>query len=141
MKLNKLFLGICLFCFVIFTLSCSMVKDSKAAEPAVEKFHAQFNEKQFSEIYNDSGSMMKDSTTEKELVEFLSAIHRKLGAYNSSTATNWHDNSGPLTSLVTLTYDTDFSDGKGSEQFLISVKGDMVKLEGYNINSTDLILK
>ena len=118
-----------------------MMKDSKAAEPAVEKFHTQFNAKEFSAIYNDAGNQMKGTATEKELTDFLEAVHRKLGPYKSSKAVRWHVNTGPLTSIVTLDYDTEFSDGKGIEQFVISVSGKTAKLEGYHINSADLITK
>jgi hypothetical protein len=130
-----------MFLFLILTASCSMVKDSKAAEPAVEKFHTQFNTKEFADIYEHSGDMMKDAATQKELTDLLDAVYRKLGTYQSSKSVSWHVNSGPLTSLVTLVYDTQFSDGKGTEQFVISVKGEDAKLEGYNINSVDLIIK
>lgn len=126
---------------LILVNSCSMVKDSRAAEPAVEKFHSQFNAKEFSDIYQQAGDEMKGAATEKELTDLLDAVYRKLGTYQSSKSVSWHVNSGPLTSLVTLVYDTEFSDGKGTEQFVISVNGETVKLEGYNIQSMDLIVK
>ena len=46
-----------------------------------------------------------------------------------------------MSTMVTLSYDTEFSDGKASETFIVSVSGDTAKLEGYNINSADLITK
>ena len=139
--MNKFNLGICCFVQLLLCLSCSMMKDSKAAEPAVEKFHAQFNDKAFTTIYNESGDQMKGAATEKQLTDLLDAVYRKLGTYKSSKVVNWHVNSGPMTSIVTLVYETEFSGGKGTEQFVISVKGDTSKLEGYNINSADLITK
>src|SRR5687768_5438505 len=139
--MNKINLCICTVLLLFLTISCSMMKDSKAAEPAVEKFHTQFNAKEFSAIYNDAGNQMKGTTTEKELTDFLEAVDRKLGPYKSSKAVRWHVNTGPLSSIVTLDYDTEFSDGKGIEQFVISVSGKTAKLEGYHINSADLITK
>ena len=139
--MNKLNFGLCCAVLFFLSLSCSMMKDSKSAEPAVEKFHTQFNAKEFAEIYRDSGDLMKGATTEKELTDLFDAVYRKLGTYKSSKSLSWHVNTGPMTSIVTLVYDTEFSDGKGKEQFVISVSGDTVKLEGYNINSSDLITK
>lgn len=138
---NKINLILCGLLLLSFSIGCSMVKDSKAAEPAVQKFHEQFNAGKFAEIYAESGQMMKDSATEQQLTELFDAVRRKLGTYKSSTAVNWHVNSGPLSSHVTLVYDTEFSEGKGREQFLFSVKGSDVRLEGYHINSNDLITK
>ena len=139
--MNKANLYICGALLIFLTISCSMMKDSKAAEPVVEKFHTQFNAKQFNEIYSDSGDQMKDAATEKQLVDLLDAVYRKLGTYKSSKTVSWHVNSGPLTSMVTIVCDTEFSDGKGTEQFVVSVSGDTAKLEGYNISSNDLITK
>jgi hypothetical protein len=139
--MNKFNLCVYTLLLLFLTISCSMMKDSKAAEPAVEKFHNQFNAKEFSAIYNQAGDQMKVSATEKQLTDLLDAVYRKLGPYKSSKAVSWHVNAGPLTSMVTLVYDTEFSEGKGTEQFVISVSGDTTKLEGYHINSADLITK
>jgi signal-transduction protein with cAMP-binding, CBS, and nucleotidyltransferase domain len=139
--MNKFNLCVYTLLLLFLTISCSMMKDSKAAEPAVEKFHNQFNAKEFSAIYNQAGDQMKVSATEKQLTDLLDAVYRKLGPYKSSKAVSWRVNAGPLTSMVTLVYDTEFSEGKGTEQFVISVSGDTTKLEGYHINSADLITK
>ncbi|MFN0139760.1 MAG: NTF2-like N-terminal transpeptidase domain-containing protein [Pyrinomonadaceae bacterium] len=139
--MNKTNLVICCLILGAIGSSCSMMKDSKAAEPAVEKFHRQFNAKDFKNIYAESGDLMKKSTDEKKFVEFLDAIYRKLGTHQKSKAAGWHVNTGPLSSHVTLTYESEFSDGKAAEEFLISVSGDEVRLEGYHINSPDLIIK
>ena len=139
--MRKLNLPICIGLLLFVALGCSMMKDSKTAEPAVEKFHTQFNAKQFSEIYNGSGDSMKGATTEKQLTDLLDGVYRKLGTYKNSTATSWHVNTTPSSTMVTLSYDTEFSDGKASETFVVSVSGDTAKLEGYNINSNDLITK
>ena len=135
----KIKLLLCVACLFFLASSCSMVKDSKTAEPAVERFHAQFNAKEFAAIYQDAGAEMKSVATEKELTDLLDAVYRKLGTYQRSEPVSWHVDTGPLTSMVTLVYNTDFSDGKGTEQFNISVKGNTAKLEGYHINSNDLI--
>ncbi|MFT3743291.1 MAG: hypothetical protein QM785_03250 [Pyrinomonadaceae bacterium] len=139
--MTKIALSIGVVYILLFQTSCSMVKDSRAAEPAVAKFHEQFNQRDFAGIYRDSGEGMKGAASEKELTDFLDAVYRKLGTHQKSSTVSWYVNVGPLSSMVTLVYDTEFSDGKGSEQFVISVRGDTAKLEGYNINSPDLILK
>lgn len=118
-----------------------MMKDSKIAEPAVENFHNQFNAKAFADIYGQAGDEMKAAATEKQLTDLLDAVYRKLGTYKSSKEQSFHVNTGPLSSVVTLVYETEFSDGKATEQFVFSVRGETAKLEGYNINSPDLITK
>ena len=141
MKRKTLTLTLSCVFLLLLGASCSMVKDSKTAEPAVEKFHQQFKAGDFAQIYADAGDQMKAAATEKQLTDLLDAVHRKLGTYQSSNAVSWNVQAGPLTSMVSLVYETQFSDGKATEQFVISVRGDTAKLEGYNINSPDLITK
>ena len=43
--------------------------------------------------------------------------------------------------MVTLNYDTDFSEGKGTEQFVFHVTGDKALLYSYNVNSPLLITR
>ncbi len=42
---------------------------------------------------------------------------------------------------VTLTYDVEYSEGKGTEQFIFQVRGDKALLFNYNVNSPLLITK
>jgi hypothetical protein len=138
-KTNLLLTGII---FLFLTLGCtSMMKGKGAAEPAVAKFHQQFNDKQFTEIYAQSGSKLKDVTTEQELLELFDAIHRKLGTVKDAKATSWNVNSTTGGTFVNVTYDTEFTDGKGAEQFVFELDGDKAILVSYHINSKELITK
>jgi hypothetical protein len=123
-------------------LGCStMMKGKNAAEPAVAKFHQQFNDKQFAAMYAESSQKMKDAATEQELTELLDAVHRKLGAVKDSKSTGWHVNTTTDGTFVTVTYDTTFTDGAGSEQFIFEMDGDKATLVNYHINSKELITK
>jgi hypothetical protein len=113
-----------------------------AAEPAVIKFHQQFNEKQFAQIYAESSDKMKEAASEKELVDLLEAVHRKLGTVKDAKSTSWYVNTTPLGTMVTLTYEIEFSqDAKGTEQFIYEVSGETATLVNYNINSPQLVTR
>jgi len=105
-----------------------MLKNKDIADPSVEPFHSQFNAKQFSEIYDQADEEFKKSVTKEELTELLTAVHRKLGTVVKSSKTSWHVNSTPFGSTVSLSYDVEFSEGKGTEQFVYSVRGDKASL-------------
>lgn len=141
MTINKINLALSLGILAFLVLGCSMVKDTKAVDPAIEKFHTQYNAKQLKEIYEQSGDRMKDVATEKDLIELLEAMHRKLGNFKTGKSVSWHVNSGPLSRQVTIGYESEFSDGNGTETFIFSVAGEVVKLEGYHINSKEFLLK
>ena len=139
---NKLNLTIACIVLAFVALGCtSMMKGKGAAEPAVAKFHQQFNDKQFTQIYAESSSKLKEITTEQELIELFDAIHRKLGTVKDAKATGWNVNSTPGGTFVNMTYDTEFTDGKGAEQFVFEMDGDKAILVSYHINSKELITK
>lgn len=126
---------------IFAALGCSSADAMKKAGPAADLFHQQFNAKQYTEIYEKADDEFKKVVTQEKLNELLDAVHRKLGNFQQAKQTGWYFNTTPLGTVVTLTYDVDFSDGKGTEQFIYKVNGDAVKLLNYNINSPDFITK
>jgi len=78
---------------------------------------------------------------EKEFVDLLEAIHRKLGLIQNSTQSGWRFNSYNMQDFMALTYETQFAQGKGSESFTFLVEGEQAKLVNYNINSKEMMLK
>jgi hypothetical protein len=118
-----------------------MMKGKGAAEAAVATFHQQFNDKQFTQIYAESNDKFKGATTEQELVELLDAVHRKLGTVKDAKSTGWRVNSTTDGTFVYATYDTEFTEAKGDEQFIFQMDGDKAILAGYHINSNALITK
>lgn len=138
-KINLLIIGI-IFFFV--TISCtSMMKGKQLAEPAIENFHAQFNAKQFGEIYNQADDEFKKSVSEKEFLEFLEAVHRKLGTVTKSTPMGLNVNTTTSGTFTAVTCEVEFSDGKGTEQFVFRIADDKAFLYNYNVNSPLLITR
>ncbi len=138
-KINSLIIGAV---FLVLTISCSSImKGKELAEPAVGNFHAQFNAEKYSEIYNQADDEFKKAVTEKDWTELLSAVHRKLGTVNKSDSTGWHVNTTPSGTIATVTYDVEFNEGKGTEQFVFHITDDKALLYNYNINSPLLITK
>jgi hypothetical protein len=126
---------------IFSTLSCSMSKDRGTAQKAVETFHGQFNQERYHDIFAEAGEEFKKVTSEEELATFLSAVHRKLGKVKSSDPMGWHVNYTPSGTVVTLGYNSEFDEGKATEQFIWRVSGDKATLLRYDINSPTLITK
>jgi subtilase family serine protease len=59
----------------------------------------------------------------------------------NSNETAWHVNATSAGTMVSLAYEVEFSEGKGSEQFVFKVTGDKALLFNYNVNSPLLITK
>ncbi len=121
--------------------SCSLTKGKEMGERAVDQFHNQFNAGQYYEIYGQSDEGFRKSTSEADTVALFEAVHRKLGTVKNANQTNWYVNATPTGTVITLTYDVQYSEGKGTEQFVFQVRGDKALLFNYNVNSPLLITK
>jgi hypothetical protein len=121
--------------------SCSFAKGKEIAETGVRHFHDQYNSEQFHEIYVQADDGFKQAVTEAEFTELLEAVHRKLGTVKESKPAGWGVNATPTGTIATLSYEVEFSDGKGVEEFVFHVSGDKALLYHYNINSPTLITK
>jgi Protein of unknown function (DUF4019) len=134
-------------CFVLL-VSCALAacgassKNVQLAHNAVGMFHAQLDTEQYSSIYAAADEKFHVATSEGEFVKLLQAIHNKLGTVRESklrnTGTAWFSGQG---ATVTLVYETKFSDGTGTEQFVYHIKDNQAMLYGYHINSNDLVSK
>jgi hypothetical protein len=121
--------------------ACSLAKGRGSAEAAVVRFHDQFNAAQYHDIYSETDAEFKKVASENEFVTLLEAVHRKLGTVNGSQQSGWGVNTTPMGTVATLNYDVDFSEGKGSEQFVFHISGNKATLYRYNVNSPLLITK
>ncbi|HZS48255.1 MAG TPA: hypothetical protein VFC63_24510 [Blastocatellia bacterium] len=139
-KLTKV-VAILFAALVLMTSSCSFKEAKDVSERAVSDFHDKFNAGQYHEIYAQSDSRFRTETNEPDLVTFFEAIHRKLGAFKSSSASGFFVNATTFGTQVTLTYETDFSEGKATERFDYAVSSGKALLIGYHINSPLLIIK
>jgi hypothetical protein len=128
--------------FLVMTLGCStMMKGTKLADPAVAKFHQQFNDKQFAQIYAESSRQFKDAVTEKEWVDLLEKVYGKLGAFKKTESTNFSVNTTNEGDVLKVNYNTEFAGAKGTEEFTFLVDGDKVSLFHYGVESDALKAK
>jgi hypothetical protein len=118
-----------------------MLKGKQAGENAIAEFHKLYNEGKLVEIYAATTADFKKATTEKQLVDLLAAIQRKLGKVKESTNAGFNVNTFNLTTRIVLNQQTTFEQGSGTEVFTFEMNGDNAVLLGYNINSNDLITK
>lgn len=79
--------------------------------------------------------------SEADFVSLLEALRRKLGTVKQAEQAGWHVNATPIGTMVTLGYNVEFSEGKGTEQFVFRISGDKAMLYNYNVNSPLLITK
>ena len=126
---------------VLILTGCSKMFAAKdAADKSVADFHRQLNQARHADIYRVSHANMKAATTEKDFVQLLGAVHRKLGKVTDTSCTGVNIQSHNLVTTVTLQQDTKFERGAGKESFTFQMAGTNAVLVGYNISSKELII-
>ena len=118
-----------------------MFKGKQAAEQGVAEFHKMYNEGKVAQIYAAGHSKLKSATPEKDFLELLGAVQRKLGKVTQTTTVGFNVATFNFTTTVNLTQNTTFEQGTGVEAFAFEMAGGKAVLVGYHINSKDLILK
>jgi hypothetical protein len=126
---------------VVAVSACSLAKGKGIGERAVSQIHNQFNAGQYHEIYAQSDEGFRKGSSEADTVAMFDAVRRKLGSVKNSNQVGWHVNATPMGTIVTLVYEVEFSEGKGTEQFVFRVVGDKALLFNYNVNSPLLITR
>ena len=135
--MRQAFLG---FLLLIVLSGCSAKEDIAKAEAAIADFHDKMNNADFDSIYTGAGPQMQSASTQVDLVKLLTAIHRKLGAFQSGKTAGWNVNVTTGGEFVTLKYSSTYEQGDADENFVFSVQDGKALLSGYHINSTALIL-
>lgn len=125
----------------MFVACASLTKGKAAAESAANRFHQQINAEKYGEIYTQADDKFRSVVKEAESKALFEAIHRKLGNVKNATLSNWRVNATTGGTFVSLAYDTEFTEGRGMEQFDFLVSGERASLINYNINSPLLITK
>jgi hypothetical protein len=124
---------------VSIVAGCGFTKGKEVATKAVDKFHQQFNDSKFTEIYSATTPAFKTAGKEADFMKFIQAVRRKLGAFKSSTSSGWSANATTSGTFMTLTFKSDFEQGSAVETFTFVVSGASATLQGYNVNSPKLI--
>jgi len=136
---RSIFLPIVIFLAV---LGCpDTIKGKSVAEPKIAVFHDRFNAGQYEEIYSEAAEEFQKAAPKEKVLALFSAMDRKLGKVKSFSMKTWKVNTFNLVTTVILVTDTQFEQGSGVETFTFRVSGDKATLLGYNINSTDMLIR
>ncbi|MEI7685076.1 MAG: hypothetical protein WCL32_08620 [Planctomycetota bacterium] len=139
MKTISLFLVLSI---ALFASGCGgMLKGKGAAEQSVAEFHQLYNDGKLAEIYSTGHSKLRGATTEKDFLEIVGVMQRKLGKVTQTSNAGFNVRTINFTTTVVLNQSTTFEQGAGTETFTFQMEGDKAALVSYNINSKDLILK
>ncbi len=120
---------------------CSFAEESDRGERAVARFHQLFAASRYADIYVDTTENFREAATEAEFVEFLAAVRRKLGNVRACERTGLEVNWDGDGTSIWLSYETAYELGIATEQFVWVMDGEKARLDGYQIDSRELILR
>ncbi|MGN6278269.1 MAG: DUF4019 domain-containing protein [Sphingomonas sp.] len=120
--------------------ACSPKADARVADGAIADFHQKLDAGQFGAIYAMADPSLKASTTNESLTRLLSAVHRKLGAFDKGHAVGWSDSQTIKGHFLSVKYAAQYARGEAAENFVYRIDDDRAVLNGYYVTSDALIL-
>ncbi|MCJ2177056.1 DUF4019 domain-containing protein [Novosphingobium album (ex Hu et al. 2023)] len=118
-----------------------MKQSFQDASAEVGQFHAALDAGQWQGLWTNGDPELHKATTRDRFGKLLDAVHRKLGTVRGSKQVGWNAEATTGGTFLTLTMQTTFEKGTGTEQFVYR-KGDGGKLTlmGYDIQSQEMML-
>lgn len=132
--MRKLLIGV----LALTGAGCSAGTDIAAAEREVQRFHEFAADQEIDRIYERSTDEFKRAATPEQFRSILEVIDERLGRVRRTNRQGWHVNYTGAGNVVTLTYDTQFERGRGTEQFVYRINNDRARLLGFHVNSDAL---
>jgi hypothetical protein len=123
----------------LLTASCSSGAELAGAEKAVAEFHQQLNSGDYQAIYAGTDQGLKAVSTEAEMVKLLTAVHIRLGLFQSGSRTGWRVNYNTSGNNTVIAFYSKYEKGKATETFTFVGGAQSPRLLSYNINSPVLI--
>lgn len=127
-------------CLVLAGLAaaCGAPVDIGAASGAGKKFHEEYNQQKYAEMYAEADPKFRAAVKPEDWTKLLTRVHDKLGNETDGTRIGFNVNYNVGGSTVTMTYSTKFQLGEGTEEFVWLKSGDGVRLLRYNVRSQAL---
>lgn len=120
---------------------CGIKESYEQTGAEVAQFHKALDSENYEVIWKTASPGMRKASSQEQLTKLLEAVHRKLGKVKESKQVGWNSNTTTEGSFVTVTMQTTFERGAGTEAITF-IKGDddRLSLVGYNIQSQDMMV-
>ena len=124
---------------LISTGGCSAGADRAAAEQGVALFRAMVEAGDYAEIYVGAANEFRQVGPQDAALNLFHTLRDRLGPVRQSQQQGWRVDLGSGGTVVSLSYDTQFARGRGTELFLFRIADGNAQLMGYHVNSPALL--
>ncbi|AXB77184.1 DUF4019 domain-containing protein [Novosphingobium sp. P6W] len=120
---------------------CNVQASIREAEVEIGRFHQSLDAGNTQAVWVGADPDLRKATSRDQFGKLLDAVHRKLGKVKSSQQIGWNANATTGGSFVTVSTETTFERGTGTEQFVFRKgEADKLTLVGYDIQSQDMMM-
>ena len=119
-------------CLVMLT-SCGVPSSFEEATAEVTRFHEQFNELQFDEIWKGADAQFRQRTTYEEFLAFFEHASQTCGRVNQSKAFEYSIKTSGAKARLVVEMRTKFERADAIEEFVFEVYRGRVGLMTYNL--------
>lgn len=119
---------------------CGVKESFKDASGDVAQFHTLLDRGDWQQVWKSGDPELRRRTDRDTFASLFGAVHSKLGTVRTSKQTGWNVDATTGGTYLTLTMQTKFEKGSGTEQFVYR-KGDggALSLVSYQIDSQDMM--
>lgn len=126
---------------VAMLTGCGLRESFKDVSAETGRFHAALNAGRWEPVWKAADPQLRQATSRDQFARLFAAVHRKLGRVQSAKEVGWNANADTGGTFLTVTMETRFERGAGTERFVYRKIADhRLALAAYNIESQDMML-
>ena len=121
----------------LFISGCSLKEATSLASAATDEFFVQYNDADYSAIYDGAHDDYKDEITRSQFVRFCEDLKADVGDMRSKKRINWNaSSSSPGGTRANGTYDVSFEKGKLSISLSWKIEDGEALLLGWSVSAS-----
>lgn len=126
---------------VAMLAGCGLKQGFEDASREVARFHQALDRGEVQRLWDEADPQFRNATQRAQFDRLIAAVRTKLGKVKASKQIGWNANSSTSGSYLTVTMETTFQRGAGTEEFVFTKHADQrPRLAGYNIQSQNMML-
>lgn len=125
--------------FALVLAACNPMAQVDAADTAIDRFHATYNESDAEALYQLTAAEFRKETSPADMVALVSRVKSHMGPVEGTARQDLkiEERDGINMTLVTMT--TDFALGQGTETFTFYGSDNELRLVGWNVDSPNFL--
>ena len=120
--------------------ACNPVENFDEATDQIDRFQSHLSYGDVDEMYLMGSPMFRKSTSLADLRNQVGVISLRLGPVETTQRTSFNVNTTPAGTRTVVIMQTRFEQGEGVETYTFVGNGENMRLEGWNVNSSRLMI-